>query len=60
MNLDELRQLDKAGLQKHILDLLKQQFDLRMLKGVGKLNQTHLIKKVRRDIARAKTVFSEK
>ena len=42
------------------LGLLRAQFNLRIQKSTGQLNQTHTIKQVRRDIARVKTVLNEK
>ena len=39
---------------------LREQFNLRMQKATGQLSQTHLLKQVRRDIARVKTVLNEK
>ncbi|WP_096087488.1 50S ribosomal protein L29 [Agaribacterium haliotis] len=42
------------------LSLLESQFKLRMQKNTGQLNQTHLLKQTRRDIARVKTALSQK
>lgn len=42
------------------IDLLKEQFSLRMQKGTGKLAQNHLFKNVRRNIARINTVLAKK
>ncbi len=39
---------------------LQEQFKLRMQKSTGELNQTHLVKETRRDIARIKTVLRQK
>lgn len=39
---------------------LQEQFKLRMQKSIGELNQTHLVKETRRDIARIKTVLRQK
>lgn len=47
-------------LQTHKIDLLKNQFNLRMRKGAGRLNQNHEFKKIRREIARINTVLCEK
>ncbi|WP_369600949.1 50S ribosomal protein L29 [Hahella sp. SMD15-11] len=60
MKAAELRKKSVEELKKDLLDLLKQQFNLRMRKATGQLNQTHLMKQVRRDIARVKTVLTEK
>ncbi len=60
MNATELREKDVDGLKAELLDLLKEQFKLRMQKGSGQLSQPHRMKQVRRDIARVKTVLVEK
>jgi large subunit ribosomal protein L29 len=60
MNAQEMR--DKTGdeLQEELLRLRKEQFSLRMQFASGQLGQVHLMKEVRRDIARVKTVMKEK
>ena len=47
-------------LKQHLLDLRKEQFNLRMQKGTGQLNQPHQLRRVRRDIARTKFVLGAK
>ena len=47
-------------LQQHLLDLRKEQFNLRMQKGSGQLTQPHQLRRVRRDIARTKFVLGSK
>lgn len=47
-------------LQADLLDLLKAQFGLRMQHATGQLTQVSELKKVRRDIARIKTILTEK
>jgi large subunit ribosomal protein L29 len=47
-------------LNQHLLDLRKEQFNLRMQKGTGQLNQPHQLRRVRRDIARTKFVLGGK
>ncbi len=44
-------------MQQHLLDLRKEQFNLRMQKGSGQLTQPHQLRRVRRDIARTKFVL---
>ncbi|MFX5578803.1 50S ribosomal protein L29, partial [Salmonella enterica] len=56
MKASELRGKDKAGLEKELGELLKAQFSLRMQIATQQLNNTAQLKKVRRDIARVKTV----
>lgn len=47
-------------LKKQKIELLKEQFNLRMQKGTGQLKQNHLFKNIRRDIARINTILFEK
>ena len=43
-----------------LLNLLREQFNLRMQAASGQLQQSHLLKQVRRDVARVKTLLNEK
>ncbi|WP_119328263.1 50S ribosomal protein L29 [Cysteiniphilum halobium] len=56
----ELKAKSAEELKAHKIDLLKEQFNLRMQKGTGQLTQNHMFKNIRRDIARINTVLSEK
>ena len=60
MKASELRGKDEAALQKELNELLKAQFGLRMQIATQQLNNTAQLKKVRRDIARVKTVMNKK
>lgn len=60
MNTSELREKPAEELQKHLLGLLKEQFNLRMQKGMGETPRPHLFRKVSRAIARVKTILNEK
>lgn len=60
MKAQELRQLQAEELNVKLIELLQEQFKLRMQKSTGQLNQTHLLKQVKGDIARVKTVLNEK
>ena len=60
MKASELRDKDQAGLAKELSELLKAQFGLRMQIATQQLNNTAQLKKVRRDIARVKTVMNQK
>jgi large subunit ribosomal protein L29 len=60
MKASELRSKSGDDLQKELNDLLKAQFGLRMQHATQQLTNTSQIKKVRRDIARARTVIKEK
>jgi len=60
MNANELRQKSADALKMELDGLLREQFNLRMQKGTGQLNRPDQVKKVRRNIARIKTILSEK
>ena len=60
MKANELRAKSGDDLHKELNDLLKAQFGLRMQHATQQLANTSQIKKVRRDIARARTVIKEK
>ena len=60
MNANELRAKSAADLNKELSELLKAQFSLRMQLATQQLNNTSEIKKVRRDIARVRTLIGEK
>jgi large subunit ribosomal protein L29 len=60
MKASELRGKDQEALQKELNDLLKAQFGLRMQIATQQLSNTAQLKKVRRDIARVKTVMTQK
>ena len=47
-------------LNDELVNLLGEQFKLRMQTATGQLQQTHQAKQVRRDIARVKTILTEK
>lgn len=59
MNASELRNRDVADLNKQLLERLKEQFNLRMQQSSGQLAKPDQMRKVRRDIARIKTVLNE-
>ncbi len=56
----DLRKKDKAQLDQELQDLLKAQFSLRMQKATQQLSNSSQIRKVRRDIARVRTIMREK
>ncbi len=60
MEIKDIRAMDDAGMQKELLELNKEQFNLRMQQSTGQMANTSRMKKVRRDIARIKTVMNEK
>jgi large subunit ribosomal protein L29 len=60
MKATELRGKDQPALQQELNELLKAQFGLRMQVATQQLTNTAQLKKVRRDIARVKTVMNQK
>jgi large subunit ribosomal protein L29 len=60
MKAQDLRVKSVDELNAELLNLLKEQFNLRMQAATGQLQQTHTLKVLRRDIARVKTVLTEK
>ncbi|HEY8568807.1 50S ribosomal protein L29 [Microbulbifer harenosus] len=60
MKTADLRSKSVEELNQELLSQLEAQFKLRMQKSTGQLTQTHLLKQTRRDIARIKTVLTEK
>ena len=59
MKASELKAKSVEELKAELLGLLREQFNLRMQAATGQLAQTHLLKTVRRDIARVKTILTE-
>ncbi|MBA3580964.1 MAG: 50S ribosomal protein L29 [Gammaproteobacteria bacterium] len=60
MNAQELRGKSVDDLQNELVKLHKEQFQLRMQKGSGQELRGNEFKRVRRTIARVKTVLNEK
>ena len=60
MNAAELKAKSAEELQRELNSLLKAQFSLRMQKATQQLSNSSQIKKVRRDIARVRTILREK
>lgn len=59
MKASELRNKSETELKDELYGLLQEQFSLRMQHGSGQLAKPHQLKRVRRDIARVKTVLNE-
>jgi len=60
MKASEIRGKTGEELQKELEGLLKAQFGLRMQVATQQLSNTSQLKKVRRDIARVRTIIKEK
>ena len=60
MKASELRTKSETDLGKELNELLKAQFSMRMQLATQQLTNTSEIQKVRRDIARVRTLIGEK
>ena len=60
MNAKELRAKSADDLEKELLELSREAFNLRMQKGTGQLSRPNQVKEVRRNIARIKTILNER
>ena len=60
MNATELRAKSEDELKTELLDLRKEQFNLRMQRGAGQLANPARFKAVQKDIARIKTILTER
>ena len=60
MKPSELRAKDGTELQKELESLLRAQFGLRMQLATQQLSNTSQLKKMKRDIARVRTIMKEK
>ncbi|GAC15981.1 50S ribosomal protein L29 [Aliiglaciecola lipolytica] len=56
----ELKAKNVEELNAELLTLLREQFNLRMQHSTGQLEKTDQLRKVRRNIARVKTILTEK
>ena len=59
MNASEFRSKSAAELQEELIKLRREQFNLRMQRASGQLAKPDQFRKVRKDIARLKTVMGE-
>lgn len=60
MKATELREKQIDDLEKELVALRKEQFNLRMLQGSGQVVRPHLFGQARKNIARVKTVIAQK
>ncbi len=60
MKADELRKMSINELNVELISLLKVQFGLRLQKATQQLTNTQHLKKIKKDVARVKTIISEK
>ena len=55
----QLRAKTADELKQELVDLRREEFDLRMKRGTGQLSDTSRFKKIRRDVARIKTILND-
>jgi len=60
MDAQELKTKSVKELREQLSGLMREQFNLRMQKGMGQLAKPHELRRVRRDIARVNTVLNQK
>jgi len=60
MKIDDIRGMTPDQLSEQLVNLKKEQFNLRFQKATGQIEKTHRVDQVRKDIARIKTVLRTK
>lgn len=60
MKIDDIRAMTPDQLGEALLNLKKEQFNLRFQAATGQVEKTHRVDEVRKDIARIKTVLRSK
>lgn len=60
MKAADLRAKDVGELEQELVSLRKEQFNLRMAMGSGQMVRPHLFNEARKNIARVKTILTEK
>ena len=60
MKMDDIRGMTPDQLGEALLNLKKEQFNLRFQAATGQVEKTHRVNEVRKDIARIKTVLRSK
>ena len=60
MDMNLMKTKSAVELRDELNRLLQEQFSLRMQKGMGQMTNVHELSRVRRDIARVKTVMTQK
>ncbi len=59
MKISEIRGKSAEDMNKELVSLLRAQFSLRMQLSTQQSNKTHELRRVRRDIARVRTLMTE-
>jgi large subunit ribosomal protein L29 len=59
-SIDKIKDLNLEGLTSELVSAREEQFRLRFKKSRGDLNQTHLLKQVKKKIAQIKTLITQR
>ena len=59
MKASELRELDAAALRQRLVELRREQLQMRLSQATGQEARVHRHRRLRRDIARVKTVMRQ-
>ena len=60
MKIDEIRGMTPDQLSETLLNLKKEQFNLRFQAATGQVEKTHRVNEIRKDIARIKTALRQR
>ena len=60
MKIDDVRGMTPDQLNEQLLNLKKEQFNLRFQAATGQVEKTHRVNEIRKDIARLKTVLRQR
>ena len=60
MNVTEMKGKTEVELRGELSSLMQEQFNLRMQKGMGQMTNVNELRRIRHDIARVKTVMTQK
>ena len=60
MSIEDIRTMTSDQLAENLLNLKKEQFNLRFQRATGQLENTERVREVRRQIARVKTLSRQK
>ena len=60
MDVNIMKTKSEVELRDELKSLLQEQFNLRMQKGMGQMTNVNELRRIRRDIARVKTIMTQK
>lgn len=60
LKIADIEKMDAVGIQAKVTELRKELFDLNLQKNTSSLEKPHLVKNLKKDVARLMTVLSSK